>query len=310
MHRLGGPLGLPRQLIQLCQRIVGGICLHIRRRACLRRSSIPISHHMTGRLTPRVIRCVRSSVKILRPQTAVGESPRTVLGLRQVTKRHQPCPNKRRKFNSLSEFFGPRSVARRVVRRQLRNHRAGESAPTAAGAPTRPRRAPPAPPARRRSSVSGTPSNTLTTQSLQPGPRTAQSSQSMVTAPVAVLLAQAPGLVHLTVLSIGVSRTVSGTTDISAWQLERCRSQCLPSAHGPAQLRRRRIRAGLTSDRCGTPRSSWSTSRRPAAARPATAATSTPSPRSARSRCAAERCSASWPRWSTPAAASRRRSSN
>ena len=37
------------------------------------------------------------------------------------------------------------------------------------------------------SKVSGTPSNTLTTQSLQPGPRTAQSSQSMVTAPVSLV---------------------------------------------------------------------------------------------------------------------------
>ena len=37
--------------------------------------------------------------------------------------------------------------------------------------------------------------------------------------------------------------------------------------------------------------------------------TSTRSPRSARSRCAAGRCSANWPHWSTPAAASRPRSS-
>ena len=67
-------------------------------------------------------------------------------------------------------------------------------------------------------------------------------------------------------------------------------------------------RARLTC-RCGTPRSSSSTSRRPVAARPATGTTSTPSPRSVPSRCAAERCSASWPRWSTRAAAFRRRSS-
>ena len=29
MHRLGGLLGLPRQLIELCQRIVGGVGLHM-----------------------------------------------------------------------------------------------------------------------------------------------------------------------------------------------------------------------------------------------------------------------------------------
>jgi hypothetical protein len=29
MHRLGGPLGLPRQLIQLCQGVGCGIGLHI-----------------------------------------------------------------------------------------------------------------------------------------------------------------------------------------------------------------------------------------------------------------------------------------
>ncbi len=61
--------------------------------------------------------------------------------------------------------------------------------------------------------------------------------------------------------------------------------------------------------RCARPPSSWSTSRRPAAARPATGRTSTPSPRSARSRCAAVWCSASSPRWSTRAAAFHRRSS-
>ena len=57
------------------------------------------------------------------------------------------------------------------------------------------------------------------------------------------------GLVHLTVLSIGVGRTVTGTTDISSVATSTCRSQCLPSAHGPAQLRRRRAAAlGLASE--------------------------------------------------------------
>src|SRR5215212_3437429 len=80
--------------------------------ACTFAARIPPSNvsadiaYMTGRLSARVVRCLRSNVKILNPQTAVGESPRTVLGLRQVTKRHQPCRNERRKFNSLSEFFG------------------------------------------------------------------------------------------------------------------------------------------------------------------------------------------------------------
>ena len=29
VHRLGGLLGLPRQLVELCQRVIGGIRLHI-----------------------------------------------------------------------------------------------------------------------------------------------------------------------------------------------------------------------------------------------------------------------------------------
>src|SRR6478609_773494 len=62
--------------------------------------------YITGRLTARVIRCVRSSVKICVLKLPLASRPETVLGLRQVTKRHQPCPNKRRKFNRLSEFFG------------------------------------------------------------------------------------------------------------------------------------------------------------------------------------------------------------
>ena len=57
----------------------------------------------------------------------------------------------------------------------------------------------------------------------------------MVTAPVSAPL----GLVHLTVLSIGVVRTVSGTTDISSVATDRCRC-AVPtvSAMGQLQLRR------------------------------------------------------------------------
>ena len=29
MHRLGGPLGLPRQFVELCQRVISRVCLHI-----------------------------------------------------------------------------------------------------------------------------------------------------------------------------------------------------------------------------------------------------------------------------------------
>src|SRR5215212_8726331 len=60
--------------------------------------------YMTGRLSARVVRCLRSNVKILNPQTAVGESPRTVLGLRQVTKRHQPCPTRDANLTASQSF--------------------------------------------------------------------------------------------------------------------------------------------------------------------------------------------------------------
>ena len=67
MHGLGGLLGLPGQLIELCQRVVGGIGLHTVRQNTAPRTVNPAIAEMTGRLTPRVVRCVRSSVKILRP---------------------------------------------------------------------------------------------------------------------------------------------------------------------------------------------------------------------------------------------------
>ena len=57
--------------------------------------------------------------------------------------------NRRRKFNSLSEWFSDAVSRQRVGSGAHRARRAGGSAPAAAAAPGRPRRAPPAPPARR-----------------------------------------------------------------------------------------------------------------------------------------------------------------
>ena len=55
VHRLGGPLGLPRQLVELCQRIVGGVSLHIAGKNPAEQANPDIAH-MMGRLTPRVVR--------------------------------------------------------------------------------------------------------------------------------------------------------------------------------------------------------------------------------------------------------------
>lgn len=71
------------------------------------------------------------------------------------------------------------------------------------------------------SKVSGTPSITLTTQSRHPGPRTAQSSQSMTTGSVesgGVAAAHSGSLscaiwLVLSVLLIGLTVTLSGGTD-------------------------------------------------------------------------------------------------
>ena len=44
VHGFGGLLGLPRQLVELCQRIVGRVGLHTVRRGCRRRASSRLSH--------------------------------------------------------------------------------------------------------------------------------------------------------------------------------------------------------------------------------------------------------------------------
>ena len=77
MHRLGGLLGLPRQLIELCQRIVGGVCLHIARRATPPKTINPAIAPTSGslKLTARDPRACGRASRFCVLQTAVASRP-------------------------------------------------------------------------------------------------------------------------------------------------------------------------------------------------------------------------------------------